>query len=159
VITFQKEDFNKVIDEVQPLWKKHYEEIALDKESIELNPHIQGYEELNKYGGLVIFTVREENKLIGYSFFVLQYSFHYKQLICAINDLFYILPEYRGKFLGSKLLKESEEILNKMGVHQVQMRTKVYANFGKILERAGYKDTEVVYRKNINTPKKEDING
>lgn len=159
MITFQRETFSNVYQDIQPLWEQHYQEIALDKDTIELNPHVEGYKEIDDLGGLIIFTIRDDNRLIGYSFFILQYSFHYKQLICAVNDLFYLLPEYRGRWLGTKFLKESEALLKKMGVHQVQMRTKTYANFGKILERAGYKEIEIAYRKNINIPNKGGDNG
>jgi hypothetical protein len=87
--------------------------------------------------------------LIGYSFFIAQYSLHYKHKILAVNDLFYVLPEHRCKFLGIKLIKESEKILQELGINQVHMRTKTYADFGSILKRAGYQAIEIAYRKDL----------
>jgi len=152
MITFQRESFKDLEEEIIPLWEQHYDEIASNKDVIKLDPNLGGYRAFDECGGLIILTLRDNGKLVGYSFFVLQMSLHYQTVIMAANDLFYVLPEYRGKMLGSKLMREAEKILKDLGVHQILMRTKSYANFGVLLERNGYEETEVHYRKLINTP-------
>jgi GNAT superfamily N-acetyltransferase len=152
MITFQRETFEQVLEDIQPLWKTHYDEIAMDKDVVKLNPFIEAYQQLDDAGGLAIITMRADSVLVGYSFFALQYSFHYRDLVMAVNDLFYIKPEFRGTMQGAILIKKSENILRDLGIQQIQMRTKTYANFGILLERCGYQEVEVAYRKNISVP-------
>lgn len=153
MITFQQESFNTIRDECFELAKNHYEEIASDKDIVKLNPWYYGFEELEKAGAMKIITAKDNGKLIGYAFFLVQRSLHYYDFIVAVADLYYVDPKYRHNNVGTDLLNKSEEILKDLGVHQIYMRTKVYADFSPLLEKNGYNKIEVAYKKNINIPK------
>jgi len=152
MITYQVDSFNSIKDECFELAKDHYEEIASDKEIVKLNPWYFGFEELERVGAMKIITAKDNSKLIGYAFFIVQRSLHYYDFIVAMADLYYVTPEYRKSGVGTELLNKSEEILKELGVHQIYMRTKVYANFGPLLEKIGYEEVEIAYKKNINIP-------
>lgn len=149
MISYQIESFSSIRDEVFELSKDHYAEVDSERNTFKLDPNFEVYEELEKMGGLTILVVRDDNKIIGYAFFITNFSLHCKTVILAINDLFYVKPEYRGKEIGKILLEKSEEALKQRGVHQIIMMTKKYANFSPLLERNGYEEIEAVYKKNI----------
>jgi len=148
-MNIQRERFSDIFMELPELWRAHYEEIANDKDKVPLSPDIFSYLNYEQNNRLVIFTARDEGKLVGYAFFILQFSLHYKELSMAANDLFYVRPEYRGRFIGGQLIDAAEKEFRQMGIRLIQMRTKTKHNFGRIPERKGFKETEVVYRKYI----------
>jgi GNAT superfamily N-acetyltransferase len=115
-IKYAREDLYEVKDEAAHLLEKHWEEIALNKEKIKLNPDWNAYDAMYKSGQLGIYTARKNGKLIGYFVVVATPSLHYKDHLFAVNDIIYLDPEHRKGFVGIKLIKFAEEDLKKFGV-------------------------------------------
>ena len=65
-IKYQQEFLSTVVEDIKPLLKEHWEEIALNKEKIKLNPDWDTYEELEHQGRLKVFTARQDGSLVGY---------------------------------------------------------------------------------------------
>ena len=65
MITYQKERFIEIMKELPPLFVQHYDEIALDKEHMLLEPAWQAYVNLDMQGALIITTARNNGILIG----------------------------------------------------------------------------------------------
>ena len=149
MIAYQEETFDQVIDEIKPLLEDHWEEIALNKEVIKLNPNYDMYEKLCKCGVMRIVTARDDGKLIGYCICIIAYNLHYKDSLTATNDIFFISKDYRKGSTGVKLFIKNEEILKRYGVQRLIMNTKVHQDVGAIFERLGYKQTERVFGKLI----------
>lgn len=145
----QLEQFEDVLLDIPALWKAHYLEIADDKDKKTLSPDISNYLALEQSNRLAIFTARDKGELVGYAFFVVNASLHYKRHLVAQNDLFFVLPSYRGRFVGGQLIDAAETLLKNAGVNEIQMRAKVNHDFGPLLKRKGFKETEIVYRKHI----------
>jgi GNAT superfamily N-acetyltransferase len=135
--------------DAEELLKMHYNEIALNKDKIKLNPDWESYEKLEELGKLSIFTVRDNGKLVGYFVLLVSTSLHYVDHVYAISDIIYVHPDYRKGFLGVRLLKFAERCLKKDGVSIVMVNTKIHKPFGKILSRIGYNPIETVYSKYI----------
>ena len=149
MISYQEETFDQVIDEIKPLLEDHWEEIALNKEVIKLNPNYEMYEKLCNAGVMRIVTARDDGKLIGYCICIIAYNLHYKDSLTATNDIFFISKDYRKGSTGVKLFIKNEEILKSYGVQRLIMNTKVHQDVGAIFERLGYKQTERVFGKLI----------
>ena len=149
MIEYKEETFDQVIDEIKPLLENHYDEIALNKDSIKLNPDYGIYKNLCDSGVMRVVTARNDNKLIGYCVCIIKYHLHYKDSLTAFNDIFYIAKEYRKGLTGVKLFIKTEEILKQYGVQRVSMNTKVHHDVGAIFDRLGYKETERVFTKMI----------
>ena len=149
MIEYKEETFDQVIDEIKPLLEDHYDEIALDKEAIKLNPDYGIYKSLCDSGVMRVITARDGNKLVGYCVCIIKYHLHYKDSLTAFNDIFYISKEYRKGLTGVKLFIKTEEILKKYGVQRIAMNTKVHHDVGAIFDRLGYKETERVFTKMI----------
>lgn len=148
-IKYQREDFYKVRQEVDDLFYNHWEEIALYKDKIKLNPDWSFYEAIYESGNLGIYTVRKDEKLIGYFIVVAKPHPHYKDNLFAVNDILYLSPEYRKGLVGYKLIKFVEEDLKKMGISVLVVNTKVHKPFDALMERLGFNLIERVYSKYI----------
>lgn len=149
MVSFQQEFLCQVKDECIPLIERHWEEIAINKDRIKLNPDWDAYDLLEDSGRLTIFTARSSEKLVGYLVVLLGNNIHYKDHVFASNDIIYLHPDYRKGMTGVKLIKFAEKYLKKDGVSVMVMNTKVHSPFDIILERLGFTPTERLYSKYI----------
>ena len=145
--TFQRESIASVREEGEVLLQAHWEEIALNKSKIKLNPDWDAYGMLEEYGRLGLYTARKEGKLVGYFVVIAEKSIHYKDHIFAANDIIYLDPEHRKGFLGLKLIRFVEEELKSMGVSVLTINTKVHRPFDVVMKRLGFSLTERTYSK------------
>lgn len=143
------EDFNIVRHEVDTLFYKHWEEIAINKDKIKLNPDWGFYEALYSQGLLGVYTVRHSGKLVGYFVVIAKSHPHYKDHLFAVNDIIYIDPDFRKGPVGLKLIKFAESDLKSKGVSVLAVNTKVHKPFDAVLERLGFTNTERLYTKFI----------
>ena len=135
--------------EMQSLLELHWELIALNKESIKLNPNWAEYVRLDEAGILKLYTARQDGKLVGYFAVTVNTSLHYQEHKFATNDVIFIHPDYRNGSAGYKLIKYAEDQLIQMGVSLMIMNTKIHQPFDKLLERMGFKQIERIYSKYI----------
>nr|BAR35097.1 N-acetyltransferase GCN5 [uncultured Mediterranean phage uvMED] len=146
---YAEESYNKVKDDIKPLLEKHWEQIAINKETIKLNPDWDEYQRLYFAGNLKIFTARDNEELVGYFITVVARNLHYKDHLFAQNDVLYVKPDKRAGMTGFKLIKYAEIELKKMGVSVIHINTKVHAPFDSLMERMGYSLIERLYSKYI----------
>ena len=146
-LKYQQEFLSQVQTECQSLIELHWEEIALNKDKIKLNPDWEAYYSLEDQGKLKIFTARDGNKLVGYFVVLLGNNIHYKDHLFASNDVIYLHKDYRKGFAGIRLIKFAEACLKEDGVSVLIINTKVHQPFDKILDRIGFNLTERAYSK------------
>lgn len=147
MITYQQEFLLTVENEAKPLLEAHWEEIALNKEKIKLNPDWDVYHSLEDANQLKIFTAREDGKLIGYFVVFVRTNPHYKDHLFASNDIIFVSEPYRKGFTGTKLIKFAEKCLKEDGVSVLTINTKRHKPFDSILCRLGFKHIENIYSK------------
>ena len=146
---FQQEFFSDCYDEAKELLNMHYEEIALNKDFIKLNPSIEQYEDAERLGILKIFTARDEGKIVGYFAVLVTRSLHYQDHLYATNDVIFLHPDHRKGFTASKLIKFSIECLVQDSVSVLFINTKIHKPFDLLLQRLGFKHVENVYSKRL----------
>lgn len=146
-VSFQQEFLCQAREECIPLIESHWEEVAVNKDHIKLNPDWEAYEKLEELGVLTIFTARHFGKLVGYFVVIVQSNIHYKDHVFASNDIIYLHPDYRKGLTGVKLIKFAEKCLIQDGVSVMVINTKVKNPFDPVLERLGFNLTERVYSK------------
>lgn len=148
MITYQQESLIKSKVDAIPLLEKHWEEIALNKDKIKLNPDWDTYADLEDAGILKIFTARDSgSKLIGYFVVFVKAHIHYKDNLFAYNDLLFLDQNYRKGFTGPKLMKFAEKCLKEDGVDVIIVNTKRHKPFDSLLVWLGYKHVENLYSK------------
>lgn len=148
-IEYQQEFLETCRNELEELFKLHWEEIALNKDKIQLNPNWDAYEAIEESGHLKIFTARSNGTLIGYFFVVVSVSLHYKDHLFADNDLVYVHKDYRKGFTGINLIKFAEKCLREDGVSLLKINTKVHRPFDKLMDYLKFNCVERVYTKYI----------
>ena len=148
-VKYQQEFLSQVQSDIEPLIKLHWEEIALNKDNIKLNPDWNAYHDLEVAGKLKIFTARVDSSLVGYFVVLLGNNIHYKDHVFASNDVIYLHKDYRKGFAGIRLIKFAEKCLKEDGVSVLVINTKSHKPFDKVLERLKFKPIERVYSKFI----------
>jgi len=150
LITYQVEKWGAIVDELLPLFERHYEEVG--QKSLPLDIDYEKYRMMAYAGILHVTTVRYERKLVGYNLTILTGGLHYKSSLQAFNDMHYLLPEYRKGYTWSKLLDFFEKEMVALGVKLTLTGVKaINGKFPKrkILERRGYEASEMLFIKKI----------
>ena len=141
------ESLEQVKEDILPLLKDHWEEVAVNKELIKMNPCWDTYKKLQDEGMLGIFTAREEGNLIGYFVVIASKNPHYKDHVFGVNDVIYLKPEYRGTYVGSDLITFAEKYMTRFGASVFTINTKTHIPFDSVLKRLGFEHIENVYSK------------
>lgn len=144
---FALENLAKVRREIEPLLEEHWQEIALNKDIIKLNPDWRQYAKLDEINALRIYTARKDEKLMGYFVIVVSKSLHYRDHLFANNDIIFLTKPARKGLTGFKLIKFAMESLQAEGVTKLHVNTKTHQPFDPIMERLGFEEIETVFSK------------
>jgi GNAT superfamily N-acetyltransferase len=151
MITYNVEaDWPAFRRDIEPLIELHWREIALDHNSIKLNPDWDEYDRMDKAGMLHLVSVRNDGAMVGYFIGIVRPHLHYKDSLTSFCDVVFIKPEYRQGMVGVKLFKEVTKSLKERGIQKVYLNTKAHHDFGVVLERLDYRKTETIYTKVVN---------
>lgn len=153
MITFQVEKYDDVINEIWPMLKAHYEEIATDKQVKPFDPDLDRYQAMEKSGMLRILTVRDTlqgsfklmghgGRMVGYFISFVMPGLHYQQTSMAINDIMYIDPTHRGGTIGYRLIKLAISDLKNLGADVLIIHMKCDYPFRSLLTKLGFHLTE-----------------
>jgi len=146
-VVFAEENFYTVKDDILPLIEDHWEEIAVNKDKIKLNPDWEAYEALYQSGSLGVYTAREDGALVGYLVVTAARNPHYKDHVFASNDILFLTPSHRKGFTGYKLIKFVEKDLKGKGISVFIVNTKVHQPFDVLMKRLGFSLIERTYSK------------
>lgn len=147
MITYQQESLATCKEDAAPLLEKHWEEIALNKDTIKLNPDWDAYADLEDVDILRVFTARDGDKLVGYFVTFVKAHLHYKDHLFAYNDILFLSKDYRKGYTGAKLMKFAEKCLKQDGVSVLVVNTKRHRPFDVLLKWLGYTHIENLYSK------------
>lgn len=147
MITFAIESFADRIPELRELLPAHYEELALDKESVPLSPQFDVYVEREIRGELLFVTVRESGDLIGYFIGFIAPGLHYSTCLTCTMDIFYVRKDRRTGSAGVRLFRFVEQELRRRGVKRWFMGSKTHADASALFERIGAARVEIYYSK------------
>jgi len=149
-ITYQEEKLQEFLSEFNALLEPHMAEINVSQRlGFEFKPDYVRYIKLQELGTFVVITCRDNDKLIGYCVMGVMPHFRYQTCKIAKEDLYYIVPEYRGKGLGKQLFIETEKVLKERGVNQIIFTTKTYSDNSHIFDKLGYEFFEKAFTKRI----------
>jgi len=149
-VTFQMEKLGGaelLHAELAPLLEAHYQELTLNKDVVKLDPDWDTYFALQKRFALAVYTARDAQRLVGYNAFFVSRHLHYRDLIVAVNDVFYLHPDYRRGAIPLRFLRYAERQLKERGAHKLAYHFKASNNFGPLLQRLGYEPEEGVAAK------------
>lgn len=145
--TFQTEQVATLLDEGAPLVEAHYNEIAWKKDKIPLDIDYEMYQQMEFAGNLACYSLRIEEKLVGYSVYFIKHSPHYKSTRYAASDVIYLEPRCRGKTGGhfvdlcEKRLKEDHQ------VDVIIYHIKDEFDWSPAIAKRGYEKLETIWHK------------
>lgn len=148
-MNYQQEFLATVEKDIRPLLERHWNDIAVNKDKIKLNPDWDAYHSLEQDGMLKIFTAREQGELVGYFVVIVHRNLHYKDHLFASNDVIFLHPDHRKGRTGIKLVQFSEKCLKEDGVSVLAINTKVHKPFDKLMQFLGFSLVERIYSKYI----------
>lgn len=147
MITFARELLCECVQEAQPLLELHYRELCLHRDVIQLDPRWEEYALLERLERFVVFTAREDGRLVGYSAFFVTKHLHYAGLVHAQNDVLFVEPAARRGTTALRFLAFCEEQLRAAGVRKLTYHIKFNLDWRPLLHRRGYADEEVMVGK------------
>lgn len=148
-LSMQVENFRDVIEEAKPLLQRHWEEIAHDKELVPLDPDWQRYALMEAMGQLSVVTVRVGGKMVGYCCMFVAPGMHYRSTLEARMDIFWIAPEYRGRYGGVRLFRAVERELKRRGVKRIYVGSKLVHDSSRLFQAMGYTPVEAWFTKMV----------
>ena len=149
MITYTVEAWDDIKDEVKPLLQRHWEEVALDRDTIPLAVDWDSYDVLAAQGVLHLLIARKDGVMIGYYWAIVRTHLHYVETLFAFTDILFIEKQHRRGMVGVNLFREMERTLKELGVQKIFAATKTKLDLGPIFKRLGYTVHEVVYSKMI----------
>ncbi len=149
-VTFQRETLAQSLADILGMTEEHWRALARNKDIIPLDVDVAVYEAMEKANSLMILTVRDDGRLIGYSVYIVRPHPHYRTTKWALSDLFWITPKKRGAGVGKRMFEAAEMELRKMGVVVMNTYHKLaHPEAGPLLESLGHEPIEMTYQKVI----------
>ena len=149
-LTLQWERLAHISRELLPLFRKHWKEIALNQDTVELAPDWDRYFDLELQGVLHILTARYSGLLQGYVFNLIGPHLHYATTRWCLTDMFWLDPRSRLGWFPVKMLLENLAGLKarEVRVHNINIKVHFQSKrMHKLMTRLGYVPTDIVYQK------------
>jgi hypothetical protein len=149
---FARETCDSVVGEIFTLMQAHYAEVA---HHADIPPECDEakYRRAEELNLLRLYTVRQEEALIGYWVGMLGFSMHYKSSFQARQDTLFLHPDYRQGLTGYRFLRWVDSQLAADGVEIVYQHNKLLESGRLDLEplwrRMGYKPIYTVFWKRL----------
>lgn len=147
MITAQIESFTEQLDELKPLLPLHYEELALNKDTVPLDPQFDIYMARERAGELLFVTLRDAGELVGYFIGFIAPGLHYRTCLTCTMDIFYVRQDKRGAGAGQILFAMVEQELKRRGVQRWFVGSKLHKDSSFLFEKLGFQKVEVYYSK------------
>lgn len=147
MITAQVEDFGPFMREVQPLLHLHWEELALNKDKVPLDPQYDVYDARDAAGQTLVVTLRDVGRLVGYFIGFIAPGLHYQTCLTLTMDIFWTHPDIRGGLAGVKLFREVEKEAKRRGVQRMFYGSKLHRDASRLFEFLKMDPVETYYSK------------
>jgi GNAT superfamily N-acetyltransferase len=145
MITPQVEALSDVLPELQPVLPLHYEELALNKDKVPLDPQYDLYLQREAMGQTLVVTLRDAGALVGYFIGFVAPGMHYRTCLTLTMDIFYVHPDHRGSGGGFTLFKAVEREAKRRGVQRMFVGSKCHKDASWLFEKLGYQEVERYY--------------
>jgi hypothetical protein len=151
VITAHVERLADTLEELKPFFVPHYEELALDQDKVPLDPQYEVYLEREARGEVLLVTLRDRGKIVGYFVGFVAPALHYRTCLTLTEDIFWLHPDVRAEDSLSKmeedmaaaLLFETLRTAAKMrGVKRVFLGSKWHRSSAPVFEQMGLRKVE-----------------
>ncbi len=144
MITACPEPFMAQVEELKPLLPLHWEELAIFKDRMPLDPQWNVYATLEAAGQLLYVPLRNTGSLIGYFIGVITPGLHYRQTLTCKMDICFIVREHRGR-AGTLLFDAVKAELLRRGVKLWWVGSKDHHPIEGFYEAFGFERQETYF--------------
>lgn len=148
-LVFSPAKFEDRYEDIKQFFGLHWQETKTTAETSELKVDYNRYLALEQ-AGMLYFVVAKSavnNQIVGYFVGILApTTIHPNELWC-LTDHYFLAPNFRKWNNGQKFIKFVEADLKGRGLSGLKIMTRPNLNRGKVLERLGYSEMEIVYFK------------
>lgn len=145
MLTAHVEKLADCLDELKPLFPLHWEELALNKDKVPLDPQYEVYLEREKRGEVIVVTLRELGEIKGYLVGFIAPGLHYRTCLTCITDIFFVHPDARGRHGGVKLFTAVKKELKRRGVQRWFTGSKNHKDASLLLDFLGFDPVETYH--------------
>lgn len=153
----QVETYQQFIDDaLGEILEEQYEDLALNKDKVPLDPQLHIYREREEKGELLVMSMRQrhqlgggfDDELAGYFIGFIAPGLHYQTCLTCTMDIFYVRPKFRDNLLaGRRLFRAVEKELKTRGVDRWFVGTKLNKDVGRLFESLKFEPVEMYYAK------------
>lgn len=129
------------------LFNTHWEDLALNKDKVKLNPQYEVYRDKERKGELFAASIREDGRIVGYYIGFIGRALHYADMLMCTPDIYYIHPAARFKNAGTVLFNFVEMELRRRGVQYWVVGDKNHKALGAFFEFHSFTKIENYYSK------------
>lgn len=150
-VVFKVEPFADFQEEwLGEISRRHWEELAMDKESIPIDVNLEQYKDMDQRGILHVLTARDGKKLVGYYIAMIVIHPHYQSFgPMAMTDIYYLSPEYRKGTIAFEMMAELEKSLKIRGVKKAYSSCKAHKDLTPLFQKCGWRLTDICFTKMI----------
>lgn len=153
MITAQVENYQDCIAELKELYPAHWEELALDKDMVPLNPDYDLYDQLAAQGALLLVTLRKSGELVGYFIGFMKPALHYRDCFTLTMDIYRTTDKIRGGTAGLRLFRAVEKEAKRRGIDRIFYGSKLHKDSGRLFKALGFRPVEMFWSKYIGDSK------
>lgn len=95
MITCLVERLQDNLEELKPLFQPHYEELALNRDKVPLDPQYGLYLAREERGEVLCVVARELGRIAAYFVGFVAPGMHYRTCLTLTMDIFWVHPDYR----------------------------------------------------------------
>lgn len=147
MLTAQVENLTARLEEMKSLFPEHWEELALNKDKVPLDPQYDIYLARDACGEVLFVTLRRDGELKGYFVGFVSPGLHYRSCLTLTMDIFWTHPDIRGGSAGLRLFKAVEREARRRGVHRVFYGSKNHKDASRLFAALGCEPVETYHSK------------
>lgn len=147
MLTAQTEFYAECLPELKECYPLHWEELALDKDRVPLDPDYALYDALNDSGSLMLVTLRQAGSLVGYFIGFVKTGLHYASCLTLTMDIYWTHPAIRGGTAALRLFRCVLAEAKRRGASRVFFGSKLHQDSGRLFKALGFKPVETWYSK------------
>lgn len=146
----------ELFEEILPLAQKCWEESTIAKgqtcafygeRDFSIVPHVEEFHKLTAMGSMVVVTLRDAGRLVGYVEGFIYRSLHHKSIVGAIGDSIYIEPDYRS--YAAVVIERFEKEMESLGASILGWPTTLDGQVYQILKARGFVGDDIVMEKRL----------
>jgi GNAT superfamily N-acetyltransferase len=150
VLSFSIEEFGPFYREAIPLISADWENLSDYGDDSPLSLNVPVYQVAQDKGILKIFTIRDDERLVGYMSFFLGTNLHYSTTKWATSDAMWVDPSARRPRVAGRFLDFIEKSLKDSGALFVSIGCKIrWPALARLLESRGYDRIDVILSKRL----------